>query len=316
MQQEFDRIKQDPACSDFVLDLIQIVEWRLLRVKPDLRDTIDNVVKEFEQMYERCCKNRDYCIDRSKTELESPRRMDDIMEVPRTPTPSFDMTDRLSFRSDRSSRSPQAMHDRRKRSQTLESEKLHRDGSQRLGVETSHLTAPFTPSSLPSSAVSEPDSEIFSEMAGGMIVRTPGVTNLPVPFELDVHESPSCGTEVSEEHSQSMLPNTSDAMAPPIPGIVITEDTDRSQGLTRAEAVSQHETVPQPSTPDDMNENITKPQQAPQIPEPATQAIAMKRSKRRRFKDWVNQVLDSCLPETDTRVSGRPDTQRRSNLLT
>ena len=57
MHKEFDRIKKDATCSDFILDLVQIIEWRLLRVTPDLRDTIDIVVKELEQMYERCSKD-------------------------------------------------------------------------------------------------------------------------------------------------------------------------------------------------------------------------------------------------------------------
>ena len=96
MHKEFDRIKKDATCSDFMLDLVQIIEWRLLRVKPELRDTIDTVVKEFEQMYKRCCQDTDYCMNRSKTALESPLRMDDIMEVTRTPRPSFDLTATIS----------------------------------------------------------------------------------------------------------------------------------------------------------------------------------------------------------------------------
>jgi hypothetical protein len=207
------------------------------------------------------------------------------------------------------------MHGRRKRSQTLESEKLHKDGSQRLGVETSHLTATFTPSSLPSSAVSEPDSEIFSEMAGGVVIRTPEVPNFSVPYELEVHEHPSGGAEVPKDDPQSTLPNAYDATTSLIPGIVVTEDTDRIQESPHAEAVFEHDTDPQPIKSDAINEDVLEPQQAPQLPEPTTPAIAIKQSKRRRFKDWVNQVLESCLPETDSKASERPGIQRRSNLL-
>jgi hypothetical protein len=238
------------------------------------------------------------------------------MEVSTTPTPSFDMTDRLSVRSDRSSRSPQAIHGRRKRSQTLESEKIRKDGNQRLGVETSHLTATFTPSSLPSSAVSKPDSEIFSEMTGGTTVRTPEVTNFSVSVELDVHDSPSgVGAVVSEEEPQSTLLNTSDTTKPLIPGIVVTEDTDQSQTLPYTGAASGYDSDPQPFGSDDRNEGVPESQQAPQLPEPTTPKIVMKLSKRRRFKDWVNQVLDKCLPEADSRTPGRPGTQRRSSLF-
>ena len=316
MHKEFDRIKKDATCSDFMLDLVQIIEWRLLRVKPELRDTIDTVVKEFEQMYKRCCQDTDYCMDRSKTARESPLRMDDIMEVTRTPRPSFDMTDRLSLRSDRSSRSPQAMHGRRKRSQTLESEKFHRDGNQRLGVEISHLTAPFTtPSSLPSSAVSEPGSDIFPEMAGETVIQTPEVTNVSFSVELDVHGTPSGGPEISKETLQPRKPNAPDATTPLIPGIVVTENTDPSQDLPHADPVSEANTVPQTFIADDPNEEIAKSQQAPNLPEPITPVIEMKPSKRRRFKTWVSQVLDSILPEKDSKESGQPDAQRRNKLL-
>lgn len=316
MHKEFDHIKRDATCSDFMLDLVQIIEWRLLRVKPELRDTIDTVVKEFEQMYKRCCQDTDYCMDRSKTARESPLRMDDIMEVTRTPRPSFDMTDRLSLRSDRSSRSPQAMHGRRKRSQTLESEKFHRDGNQRLGVETSHLTAPFTtPSSLPSSAVSEPGSDIFSEMAGETVIQTPEVTNVSLSVELDIRGTPSGGPEISKETLQPRTPNTPDANAPLIPGIVVTEDTDRSQEPPHADSVSKINTVPQTFKADDPNEEISKPHPAPNLPESITPVIEMKPSKRRRFKTWVSQVLDSILPEKDSRESGQPGAQRRNKLL-
>jgi hypothetical protein len=304
VHKEFDRIKKDATCSDFMLDLVQIIEWRLLRVKPELRDTIDTVVKEFEQMYKRCCQDTNYCMSRSKTALESPLRMDDIMEVTRTPRPSFDMTDRLSLRSDRSSRSPQAMHGRRKRSQTLESEKFHRDGNQRLGVETSHLTASFTtPSSLPSSAVSEPGSDIFSEMAGETVFQTPEVTNVSLPVELDVHETSNSGPEISKETRQPTMSNATGATTSLIPGIVVTEDTNRSQEPPHADPVSKTNTVPQTLNADDSNEEISKKQQAPNLPEPITTGIAMKLSKRRRFKTWVktwvSQVLDSILPEKD-----------------
>lgn len=264
-------------------------------------------------MYERCCKDTDYCVNRSKTVCEPPQRMDDIMEVSGTPTSSFDITDMPRVRGDRSSRSPHAMHGHRKRSQTLESELLYRNGNQSLGVETSHLAASVTaPSGLSSSAVFEPDSEIIPELASETIIRTPEVTILALPVETNVHGPPSGEPKTSKESPQPNLLNAPDTNMTLTPGTAFAEDTARGQRQLHAEAEYSNGAVTQTSRPDDMNQIASNPQQPPQLPEPASPMVASRRSKRRRFKDWVSKALESVLPEKDQRATRQPGTQRRS----
>jgi hypothetical protein len=129
---------------------------------------------------------------------------------------------------------------------------------------------------------------------------------------LDVYGTPNSGPEISKETLQPTMPNAPDATAPLIPGIVVTEDTEESP---RAEAVTKTTAVPQTFRADDLNEEISKPQEAPNLPESPTTAIAIKLSKRRRFKNWVSQVLDSILPEADLRASGQPGAQRHNRLF-
>ena len=268
-------------------------------------------------MYERCCKDTDYCVNRSKTVCEPPQRMDDIMEVSGTPTSSFDITDMPRVRGDRSSRSPPAMHGHRKRSQTLESEPLYRNGNQNLGGEISHLAAPVTaPSGLSSSAVSEPDSEIIPELASETIIRTPEATILALPVETNVHGPPSGEPKALKQSPQPNMLNAPDTTMTPTPGTAFTEDTDRGQRQLHAEAEYSNGAVMQTSRPDDMNLVAGNPQQPPQLPEPASPTVASRRSKRRRFKDWVSKALESVLPEKDQRATRQPGAQRRSMCFT
>lgn len=87
-------------------------------MKIDLRATIDVLADKFHQMYLRCHSDEEYCTKRSKDAMGSPHRMDDIMEVSKSPKSSVDITEIFSGASEGRSTTPRGYRGHRKKTRT------------------------------------------------------------------------------------------------------------------------------------------------------------------------------------------------------
>jgi hypothetical protein len=64
--QEFQKLYRHDACSDFMLDLLDFIETRLLRMGPTNRAECEEIVKKFAELYHRCSVDRQYCTTKLK----------------------------------------------------------------------------------------------------------------------------------------------------------------------------------------------------------------------------------------------------------
>lgn len=64
--QEFQNLYHHDDCSDFMLDLLEFIETRLLRMGPKNRAECDEVVEKFTELYQRCSVDRQYCTRKQK----------------------------------------------------------------------------------------------------------------------------------------------------------------------------------------------------------------------------------------------------------
>ena len=63
--QEFQNLYQHENCSDFMLDLLQFIETKLLRMNSKNRAKCDGVADKFKELYDRCSRDRQYCTRRT-----------------------------------------------------------------------------------------------------------------------------------------------------------------------------------------------------------------------------------------------------------
>lgn len=62
--QEFQRLFDNPHCSDYLIDLLDFIGMRLLRLDPKDRADCEEIVVKFKELYDRCCKDENYCLDK------------------------------------------------------------------------------------------------------------------------------------------------------------------------------------------------------------------------------------------------------------
>lgn len=87
--QKFRTLKDNPACSDYVLDLLQYVEEYMLRVTKEKRAEIGSIVAKFEEFNRCCADDSEYCALRTKlakrTDSGLSEIAEEIAEVPDAP---------------------------------------------------------------------------------------------------------------------------------------------------------------------------------------------------------------------------------------
>ncbi|KAH7345786.1 hypothetical protein BKA66DRAFT_576905 [Pyrenochaeta sp. MPI-SDFR-AT-0127] len=81
----FESLKDDDACSDYFLELLEYIETDLLRVSNVKRAKIDNIVAKFEKFNAECERVRSYCISRTKEARRTNSGLSEIVEVPNSP---------------------------------------------------------------------------------------------------------------------------------------------------------------------------------------------------------------------------------------
>ena len=83
---EFAKIRECEAASDFILDILDVIERHLMRLRVSERADCDEIVKRFGAIKERCDQDPGYCTRRTQREL------------PRTPTDlSEDLSERVTI---------------------------------------------------------------------------------------------------------------------------------------------------------------------------------------------------------------------------
>jgi hypothetical protein len=78
----FERLKEHDACSDYISDLLEYVETKLLQVDTDRRARIDDVVKKFQALDNKCRQSFEYCSSRKKEARTNESGMPAIVELP------------------------------------------------------------------------------------------------------------------------------------------------------------------------------------------------------------------------------------------
>jgi hypothetical protein len=78
----FKELKQHPACSDYILDLLEYVENSLLRVETAKRAKIDDIVEKFEALDKNCQLSPEYCSSRKKQPRMNNPGLPEIVEFP------------------------------------------------------------------------------------------------------------------------------------------------------------------------------------------------------------------------------------------
>ena len=63
--QEFDLLRQHPGCTDFVLDLLQLIQSGMLRMAPSKRAGCDAIVRQLKEIAQCCDQDDGYCTQRS-----------------------------------------------------------------------------------------------------------------------------------------------------------------------------------------------------------------------------------------------------------
>ncbi|KAK3313300.1 kinase-like domain-containing protein, partial [Apodospora peruviana] len=64
---EFQTLYQHEACTDFVIDLLEFIETRLMRMGPEKRANCEEIVQKFTELNDMCKTDRAYCTSRVKT---------------------------------------------------------------------------------------------------------------------------------------------------------------------------------------------------------------------------------------------------------
>jgi serine/threonine protein kinase len=82
---EIDALRRDDNSSDFILDLLDYIEDRILRMRPEQRADCDSVVEKLEGIYRRCSVDAQYCTERRQCIRE--KRMTGLSEL--APSPKF-----------------------------------------------------------------------------------------------------------------------------------------------------------------------------------------------------------------------------------
>ena len=62
---EFDLLREHPKCTEFVLDILQLIESSMLRMAPAKRAGCDAIVRQLEAIAQRCNQDAGYCTQRS-----------------------------------------------------------------------------------------------------------------------------------------------------------------------------------------------------------------------------------------------------------
>lgn len=65
--QEFQMLYHHENCSDYLIDLLEFIKDKILRIDPKKRVKCNEIVKEFERLNSRCKKEENYCMKREKT---------------------------------------------------------------------------------------------------------------------------------------------------------------------------------------------------------------------------------------------------------
>ncbi|KAF2823104.1 kinase-like protein, partial [Ophiobolus disseminans] len=81
----FKSLKNDGACSDYILDLLEYVQTDLLRVDRSKRAKIYDIVKKFKQLHDYCQNSSEYCLSRTKLASRTDSELSEIVEVPISP---------------------------------------------------------------------------------------------------------------------------------------------------------------------------------------------------------------------------------------
>jgi hypothetical protein len=71
------RLKSHPSCSDYILDLLEYIQLKLLKLRPHTRDGIDSIVEEFEKHSEQCEEDEKYGTQR----IRPARKIDSDLSV-------------------------------------------------------------------------------------------------------------------------------------------------------------------------------------------------------------------------------------------
>ncbi|KAK4206461.1 kinase-like domain-containing protein [Rhypophila decipiens] len=70
---EFQLLYKHERCSDFILDLLDFIEDRLLRIRPYKRAKCDEIVDKLTSLHKTCQENNRYCTERQKLDLRRSR---------------------------------------------------------------------------------------------------------------------------------------------------------------------------------------------------------------------------------------------------
>src|SRR5271155_639025 len=64
--QHFNDLRTQPGCTDIILDLLDFIETDLLRMDPDNRAKISDIVTKVRAFHQQCEADIRYCTDRMK----------------------------------------------------------------------------------------------------------------------------------------------------------------------------------------------------------------------------------------------------------
>lgn len=64
---EIQELRHHTQCSDFILDLLQFIEYQLLRMQPQKRASCDSVVNQLQEIWKKCEAEPTYCTERQQS---------------------------------------------------------------------------------------------------------------------------------------------------------------------------------------------------------------------------------------------------------
>ncbi|CAO2653797.1 Nn.00g032080.m01.CDS01 [Neocucurbitaria sp. VM-36] len=81
LRQEFRLVRAHPASSDFILDLVDFIESKLLRMSAEKRTTCDEAKKKLEELDQLCRRSEEYCTQKRRTLTKTATDLSDRVEV-------------------------------------------------------------------------------------------------------------------------------------------------------------------------------------------------------------------------------------------
>lgn len=81
----FEKLRDEPATTDFFLDLLNLLETKLLRMRPNERANCEGIVEKLKEINARC-KDDTYCTERVHKPQRAETNLSELMATPLAPS--------------------------------------------------------------------------------------------------------------------------------------------------------------------------------------------------------------------------------------